>query len=310
MKFLKPLLFTLVVALVAFESQATEMRLLTWNVYMLPSPIKASKQKMRKESIVQELSVRQEQYDVMVFQEMFSGDLRKKLSQALKATHPYTYSMGKGTRILHPFGPGLFILSKYPFEIKDKVYYKKCSGADCLAAKGAFLAELTLDEGKKIQVIVTHMQAGQKPKKRKVRAHQIEQLRAFMKRNKRSQVPQILAGDFNINSLSTEEFPEVISYLSVKAPFDTKIPETEMSTDSTLLSRLLEFASTRSTATECFGIEPRTAKSRLDHVWINDDEGVAEVKSLSVTPIRTITNGMACDLSDHLPLTVHLELKL
>lgn len=306
MKLLKSLLLALVVGIVAFESQASELRILTWNVFMLPSPIKSSKQKMRTESIVQELVARQDQYDVMVFQEVFSGRFRKQLTNALAAAHPHSYHMGKGSRILHPFGPGLLLLSKYPFEIKDKVYYKQCSGADCLAAKGAFLAEVSLPAQKHVQIIVTHLQAGQKPKKRKIRATQVEQLRAFMQENKRAHVPQILAGDLNINGLNTEEFPEVINHLAMSAPFDTVAPEAVA--EVSFFERLLRFASSRATETECFGKPRRDTEARHDHIWIGDEDQQTEVKSIGVTPIRAMINGAACDLSDHLPLSLHLAL--
>lgn len=305
MKWMRFLLMTLSLVL-AFSAKASELRLLTWNVFMLPSPIKSSKQKMRTESIVQELAARQDQYDVMVFQEVFSGRFRKQLTEKLKSTHPHSYHMGKGSRILHPFGPGLLILSKYPFEIKDKVYYNKCSGADCLSTKGAFLAEVSLPTQKHVQIIVTHLQAGQKPKKRKIRATQVDQLRAFMQENKRAHIPQILAGDLNINGMNTEEFPEVINHLAMSAPFDTVAPETVA--EVSLIERFLRFASSRATETECFGKPRRDSEARHDHIWIGDEDQQTEVKSLGVTPIRAMVNGAACDLSDHLPLSLHLAL--
>lgn len=296
MNLFKSLLLAFVLCTVAFESYGSELRLLTWNVFMLPTPIKYSKQKMRRENILKELSARQEQYDVMVFQEAFIERFRKQLKESLKSTHPYAYSMGKGGKI-RVFGPGLLIVSKYPIEIQDKVYYKKCSGADCFAAKGAFLAEVALPENKHVQIIVTHMQAGQKPKKIQIRTTQVEQLRAFMEKNKRPNVPQILAGDLNINSLVDVEFPVARQHLGMNAPFDTIVP-----------ARRSGFHSSRATKTECFGKTPRAAKARHDHIWIGNESTQTEIKSLAVTPIQTIVDGEVCDLSDHLPLAMHLTL--
>lgn len=296
MNLIKSLVLALVLGTAAFESHGSELRLLTWNVFMLPAPIKFSKQKMRRENILKELAVLQNKYDVMVFQEAFIGLFRKHLTKGLQGTHPFAYSMGKGGRI-RVFGSGLLILSKYPIEIQDKVYYKKCSGADCFAAKGAFLAEVALPENKHVQIIVTHMQAGQKPEKIEIRATQVDQLRAFMEKNKRTNVPQILAGDLNINALVDGEFPVARQHLGMRAPYDTHAPR-----------KLGGFASSRATETECFGKPRNDAKARHDHIWIGNETQRTEVKSLAVTPIQTIVNGEACDLSDHLPLAVHLTL--
>lgn len=296
MNLIKSLVLALVLGTAAFESHGSELRLLTWNVFMLPTPIKFSKQKMRRKNILKELGVLQDQYDVMVFQEAFIGLFRKHLTKGLQATHPFAYSMGQGGRI-RVFGSGLLILSRYPIEIKDEVYYKECSGADCFAAKGAFLAEVALPENKRVQIIVTHMQAGQTQKKVQTRATQVEQLRAFMEKNKRPNVPQILTGDLNINSLVDGEFPVARQHLGMRAPYDTHAPKTRAG-----------YSSSRATETECFGKPRSDAKARHDHIWIGNETQRTEVKSLAVTPIQTIVNGEACDLSDHLPLAMHLTL--
>lgn len=118
-----------------------------------------------------------------------------------------------------------------------------------------------------------------------------------MEKNKRPDVPQILAGDLNINSLLDIEFPEATQRLGMSAPFDTKAP-----------LKSSGFHSSRATETECFGKPRNDSKARHDHIWIGNETQQTEVKSLAVTPIQIFVNGTTCDLSDHLPLTAHFTL--
>jgi len=310
-------MFAILFAFIAVHAQALEVKLLTWNVYMLPSPIKKSEQKARINHLTERLS-QETAYDIMVFQEAFMGSFRKKLDRAMSATHPHSYHMGRGPKFLHLFAPGLSMVSKHPFEVKDRLYYSRCSGPDCFAAKGAFIAEVSLPQDKKMQVIVTHMQAGQKEKKRKIRALQIEELRAFMKKHARVGVPQVLAGDLNINALSSDEFPTALTKLEAKAPTDSGLQREEeeslreVSTQervSFVDSWREFFASTRATETECFGMPRREEPKRLDHVWVSEHDDSLKVQELEVKPLRSELNGQDCDLSDHLPLSVSFVLE-
>jgi endonuclease/exonuclease/phosphatase family metal-dependent hydrolase len=295
------------------HATAMDVKLLSWNVYLLPSPIKKSRQKERIELIVNRLQTEQS-YDIMVFQEAFMGSFRKKLTKALAESHPHVYHMGRGGKFLSPFASGLFIASRYPFKIKDKVYYSKCSGADCFATKGALMAEVELPQERKIQVVVTHMQSGQKDKQRKIRAHQIDELKTFMSKNARTRVPQVLVGDLNINALSADEFPEALTKLEFIAPVNATTAVSGASVEASERSSFLEnlrafFSSSRATETECFGMERKDEPKRVDHVWVPQHEEKLRISQLEVTPLRSEFNGKDCDLSDHLPLSVVFDLE-
>ena len=176
------------------QAHAHEAKILSWNVFMLPKPLKYSWQKYRTHLIGEEL--KKYDYDIIFMQEAFTKGFRNSIRAAIGDRYPFRYTLKKRA-FYYPMNSGVFILSKYPFKVLDKVYYNSCGVADCFASKGSPLIEVTFPDGKVAQFATTHLQS--KKDLGHKRERQIAQLSAMMKKHERPGVPQFLAGDLNID---------------------------------------------------------------------------------------------------------------
>lgn len=266
---------------------ARELKLLTWNTFMIPKPFKNSRQSERRQAIARELQ--KTDYDVIVLQEAFMDSFKTTVKSALKTTHPYVYWPKKVRGIFKIFDSGVMVLSKTPLHQVDKTYYTSCTTFDCYASKGAIMLETNL-AGQEIQLVVTHMQSGQNPTATRVRSKQLQQIKKMMQRNQRPGVPQLLAGDLNINAYGEGEYEYALDNLNMVAP--------------QIAGKLW---STKAPQTGCFK-KPSTEIKRVDHVWYRDHDKVFQHTRQQVTPIRGKINGQLCDLSDHLPVSMDVQL--
>lgn len=175
-------------------AHAHEAKILSWNVFMLPKPLKYSWQKYRTNLIGEEL--KKNDYDIIFMQEAFMKSFRNSIRSAIGDRYPHRYVLGRKA-FYYPMNSGVFILSKYPFKVLDKVYYKSCAKADCFASKGSVLIEVTFPDGKVAQFATTHLQS--KRELAHKRQSQIAQLTEMMNKHERPGVPQFLTGDLNID---------------------------------------------------------------------------------------------------------------
>ena len=147
---------------------------------------------------------------------------------------------------------GVVIGSKWPILREDQIVYRDaCSGADCLAAKGAKYArvikttEVRQDDGtlknmsKIFNVFGTHMQAWYSKADQADRAKQASQLKAFVDAQMISKTePVLLGGDFNTDWV---RYPgEVASLIKL---LDASIPKLGGNVKCVLVSDLLAFRS-------------------------------------------------------------------
>lgn len=257
--------------------QASEIKVLSWNVFMLPKPLKFSWQKYRTKLIQEEL--KKVDHDVLFFQEAFVGSFQKAIKNAAGDRYPHSYYLKKRA-FYYPMGSGVMVMSKHPFKILDKVYYKMntCGGADCFASKGSVLIEVTFPSGKVAQFANTHLQSGDT--KGHKRLAQINQLKGMLEKNARPGVPQFLLGDLNIDSVEPEFHQSLdtlgMDYVDLQGPI--------------LYTNHLK--------NECYktggdGIHHEW----IDHIWSNG----ADVKNahMQVRVMDFEYNGTRCPLSDH-----------
>lgn len=168
-----------------------EVRILSWNIFMRPLAIFAKDGQLeRAEAIVEQL--KNEAYDVIVFQEAFEKKARAILWEGLKEKFPFAAGPGDGGFL--KINSGVWILSKFDFTSIASIEYNTCRVADCTSKKGAILVEF-LKNGKLFQVIGTHLQAENYPEVRKEQFKDIAEklLKPFEKEN----VPQFIVGDLN-----------------------------------------------------------------------------------------------------------------
>ncbi|MBY0434728.1 MAG: sphingomyelin phosphodiesterase [Cyclobacteriaceae bacterium] len=203
------LLFLVWLCSLAGYSPATaqdSLRVLSWNVQMLPSFIKSNGKKKRSKAIVNQL--KQHSFDVIVFQEMFHRRSRNIISKGLRELYPYQTKVLNHKWLAFKTNGGVMIFSRHPITAMKQIRYKSREGIDRMSRKGALLAELSVN-GKPLQVAGTHLQAfGSQP----VMYAQYQQLHdELLKPNQSNGVPQLVCGDFNTLKSLPPKLPEDIS---------------------------------------------------------------------------------------------------
>ena len=261
----------------------SNFKALTWNVYMLPWPIKDSMQRQRTAAIAASLS--QTDYDVLFFQEAFSKGFRRTMLKQVSKAYPYATYLGVDGQLKHVFGSGVFIMSRRPFRILDHVYYKACKGADCFAAKGSILIETQLENGRTVQLASTHLQS-MIPQGAK-RMIQLAQIKSMLEANQRPGIPQILMGDLNIDP-SQPEMNQGLELLNFK---------------NAELTGPIRYTSGLSS--DCYKTD--RGVSWIDHAWASKDGTVGEI-SMKVRPETYKYGSFICPDSDHHAVEVRARL--
>lgn len=271
-------LITLLLFLFALTAGAGELKILTWNVYMIPKPIKWSYQPERTIEITKQIA--KSDYDIVFLQEAFMGDFRKKLYRSVSKKFPYAHYLGINGAV--PLvGSGVFVLSKYPYKVLENIHFRDCSGGDCFSAKGATFIEVTLPGDEKLQFGVTHMQAGSGAEKEAVRLSQLMQIRGSFQRIKTSGIPQFLVGDVNVD------------YNNNRPEFDRLTSLLQMKTD-----RLIgDLQHTGGFPTVCYN-KTINANKWIDHILVSQESRNVRV-TRSVRAFSGRINGRECPLSDH-----------
>lgn len=262
--------------LVATEAMSAPLRVLSYNVWGMPFPIRPAHKKLREAPKI----IPQLQADILGMQEVF---IRRSKDLAKMKEYPHV-AFGAGPKGLKVLGSGLLIASKYPLSNIATMTYKKCSGSDCLARKGALYARVTIPGQGEIDVINTHLNAGSN---RKTKEAQLNQLFDFVSKH-RSHRPLILLGDFNLQ-------PESIFYRSF--PYFFEVEDAHQ-----LYLEMNPNASKRERDgfTYMLKIGPIKINQKLDYIWFSPGSDVGlELKDYSV-----VFDGLYLPkLSDHFGLT-------
>ncbi len=263
-------------------AQADTLRILSWNVFMLPKPLKNSLQSLRSKEISSRLS--EGHHDIYLFQEAFTGKFRSRVKKALNKTHPHSYYL-KRRSFFSLFGSGLFVISRYPFEVLDYVYFSTCNGMDCFASKGALLIRVEHPSGKRIQLMTTHLQS--KREAALTRRDQLETLRPLLDHHLNPSEGQVLLGDLNID-VKEVDFNWGLDLLGMKS-----------------LELIGPIQKTSSLVNPCF--ETGTNPKWVDHVWFRNLPPQSEL-SLQVRPLVFERKDEVCPLSDHQAVETEIEI--
>jgi len=163
---------------------AHDLRVVTYNVWGLPSPI------LRHPDRFAELpnAINSLDADVVLIQEAFT-----KKAKALETLPKFPYvARGPSSNFLR-FSSGLLILSRYPIIESSTLKYTACGGFDCYSNKGAIYARILVPGQGIISVFNTHLNANQHTDKRLL---QTTELLKFVRAHS-GQLPTIVGGDFN-----------------------------------------------------------------------------------------------------------------
>lgn len=186
------------------NSDNKALKILSWNIYMLPRFVKHTGKRKRAREIVKKLV--ESDYDIFVFQEAFHGDARRILKRGLKEKYPYMIGPANRKPWWVRTSSGVWIVSKIPLKELEAWEYSECSDfVNCMARKGVLMVEGEWN-GQTFQLLGTHIQAGG-PDSTKL--SQYTEMRAVADRHKKEGVPQIMAGDYNMCNVCTSYKPMI-----------------------------------------------------------------------------------------------------
>jgi sphingomyelin phosphodiesterase len=169
-----------------------DLKILSWNIYMLPPIAPVVGRVDRAHAIVDTLE--QSGFDIIVFQEAFNHRAIKVIRDSLAAIYPYMYGPFNPRKNIFQISSGVWVISKIPLDLKGTIEYKIAKETDRVARKGAALLEGTWN-GKKFQIIGTHLQAQNHPDIRNLQIRHMYD--SLITKYRVEGVPQIICGDMN-----------------------------------------------------------------------------------------------------------------
>lgn len=277
-------------ALAASEKQ---IRVLCWNTWLVP--FGARDLARRSEKIPEKLTG----YDIVGLQEVWRDQDRKRFVETLRDEY-------------HVVGPescwghrrsGLMLLSRFPIENCWSTEYEDESGTDAFMNKGALYVRLRLDDGKRLDVIVTHVQANDPfsfsaPKDRE---RQIAALEMFIAKHKESEIPRLVMGDFNIDGLPSDPERDTGER---SAEYEDLMSALGGTSDMDLFRQATKCRSRSQRVTYDSDYNPlarlgRSRETRLDYLLTHNPDPKRSIACLEVA-VRRFTYGKDnCPLSDH-----------
>lgn len=256
-------------------SSMQKIKILSWNIYMLPGFLGYGKIQ-RAEAIGQLLATGE--YDVIVFQEAFHQRARKIISWHLQPAYSFQAGPANSHFLSLRANSGIWIFSRHPIVNTTAIEFETREGVDALSRKGGLLVELNVN-GQTIQIIGTHLQnSGDSWLKQ---GQCVELFHKLMMQNQRAGVPQVVCGDFNIDPYSApERYQQMLQTLNVT---------NEMITDTFTYDRL----------ENDLKVEAGEKRELLDFILTRSNEGILECEPRKVKRYRQQWHVNHQDLSDH-----------
>ncbi len=187
------------------------LKILSWNIYMLPAIVVRPGKRERAHAIVEQLQ--KSDFDIIVFEEAFLPAARKIIKDGLSKKYSYFYGPINNDGPSIKANGGVWVLSNIKLDVLHTIQFKNCKGIDCYSRKGAILLQGNLN-GKQFQVLGTHLQADDATN---VREQQMDQIyKELLVKYKQDSVPQIICGDLNTEDRMKEHYCSMLECLDAK----------------------------------------------------------------------------------------------
>lgn len=176
--------------------QSGQLKIITWNIYMLPHLFVHTGQAQRAVEIANALKT--QDADIIVFEEAFDNKARNIIRDSLKAYFPYE-SGDPRKNTWWKTSCGVWIISKVPIQVVKQLFFKEARSSDRLATKGAILIQGDKN-GFCFQLVGTHLQADPNSGKdvQAIRNKQYAEIKKqLLEPYSHENIPQFIAGDFN-----------------------------------------------------------------------------------------------------------------
>ena len=197
------------------ERQATiieqdTLKLLSWNIFMLPRIVPGRPDRKARANGIAERLLEMD-YDVVIFQEAFAPNIRRRIFKKIKHKFPNKIRVGNRKIFSHKFNSGVWVVGKIPIKKFDEISFSRCDGFDnCMTRKGAVMVEAKY-KGHDIQIVGTHINAGGSEE---TRVHQLNEIyELLLKKHQRKGVPQFICGDMNISQCNSNLYKRMTSTL-------------------------------------------------------------------------------------------------
>jgi endonuclease/exonuclease/phosphatase family metal-dependent hydrolase len=288
----RSILTALAIFLTYPSSAQDTLKILSWNIQMLPNAVKANSRATRAHAIVNQLMMRD--YDVVVFQELFHKRARRIIVNGLKQKYPYYTPVLNKKAIAIKTNGGVAIFSKHEILKANEIRYRDRSGFDKLSRKGALLAEIAFN-GKEIQIAGTHLQAFGS---QEIMYSQYAQLYdGLLKPNTKAGVPQFICGDFNTLKSIPSKLPDGVSQSVVDRLARYPVMLQTLHAIDGDLSGDQQYTMDRPYNDLC--ITRKQSRLLLDYILLRSDRAQPYIIQRKVQIIRQKWSDEHQDLSDH-----------
>ncbi|MGP8217228.1 MAG: sphingomyelin phosphodiesterase [Bacteroidia bacterium] len=293
----KQIQYSLILLVVAFlpafafsqcnsQDQGGSIKILTWNIYMLPRLYIHTGQVKRAKEIAEILKT--QDADIIVFEEAFDNKARGIIREGLKSLYPFE-SGDPRKNVFYKTSCGVWILSKVPVEIVKQIFFKNAQGSDRFACKGAILLK-GMKDGFCFQLVGTHLQSDPNNGKdvQAIRAVQYNQIRKeLLEPYAEENVPQFVAGDFNTIEADSNNHSQLVD--SLKLNQCTLEGEKCYSYDYGHNDLIVTLAN-----------QPQLTRPQLiDYVFYSKPGHLELEGKMHIVTFRKQWDAAHCDLSDH-----------
>ena len=257
-------------------SKNQELNILTWNIYMLPycSVINGNHQRAK----IIAAKIKNLAYDIIVFQEAFDHRSRKIIRKQLSQVFPFQYGPVNESGFSFRTNSGIWVISKIPLREKEEIEFSHRYGIDAMARKGAILLEGNW-EGNLFQLLGTHLQADSPDSIRREQCNEIAE--RLLQKYKIDQVPQIICGDFNIETKDTINYRHMLTTLNARnGKLEGKIQSTYDEVENLLAKK------------------EGGKKSIIDYILVSNAEIIKNIQR-KVSVFKEVMEDKTIDLSDH-----------
>jgi endonuclease/exonuclease/phosphatase family metal-dependent hydrolase len=259
-----------------FEGAGNDLKILTWNIYMLPHCNLLNGNCKRARLIAEKLN--ESDYNIIVFEEAFDYRARRIIKEKLQSKFPYIYGPANYSFFSLKTSSGIWILSKMPLNKIKEIEYKSRFGIDALARKGAVMYEGNW-KGNDFQLVGTHLQADSPDEVRREQCRQISV--SLLQQYAKPNVTQFVCGDFNIEKNDTINYNYMLHILNAEngnMEGDLKVSYDEL--DNSLARKA------------------NGKKQLIDYVLVRNSSFVNFIKR-RITVFRQYFGNKCIELSDH-----------
>ncbi len=259
------------------EKGTEALKIFSWNIYMLPATASFSKEigKINRRKRAKAIAdyILEEDFDIIVWQEIFNRAARRKLKRKLKKRYRFQYGPANQNLLSFNVSSGISFFSKVPLKNKKSIKFSNCLGSDCWARKGA----LSMDgewNGKEFQLIGTHLQAAGDCQIRLEQAREIRD--KLLIPNQKEGKPQIVAGDMNIHQ-GWKEYQELLEIFGVE---DYQYADTVKATNTGNPGYIIDFIFAKDNGAEIHGIQ--RAMYHPERSWAEEKKWLSDHRAIFV----------------------------